>query len=362
MPLDATFYRRLAITAAALASFRLGAHLPFPGLDAAYAARVLGSPNTVPAPISIFALGVGPILSALLLVEGAKLLFPDLLRWELADARHKIRLSRIGIALALLFTLVQATGLVISLEGVASLVIDPGFAFRATAVMTLVAGTALVIALVEIIDRHGLGAGLWLLFLTPALVELPYVLKEIVFDHASGIYPTSALVQAAAFSAVTAGAIAALILASRGAAATATTCVWTPLIANSTVTSLLLGFAMLFTSDANAAAGIASPSHPAWYPATAIAVAVIVWLYTRAYAHAGAPIPIPASVVAAVLAGIPIIGAALEYGLRVDLPFRATQLIIAATAGTVMLMRWRSSCSGTTSPAPAESGISEVQP
>ena len=358
MPLDGTFYRRLAITAAALASFRLGAHLPFPGLDATYVAKVIT--QGAHAPTSILALGIGPFLSALLLIEGAKLLFPDLLRWELADARHGVRLSRIAVGLALLLTLVQATGLVISLEGVNGLVIEPGFAFRAAAIMTLVAGTALVIVLVEIIDRHGLGAGLWLLFLTPALVELPYVIEEITFIHASGIYPTSALVQAAAFSAVAIGAVAALILASRGIAATATTCVWTPMIAKSTVTSLLLGIATLFTSDVNAAAGMASPSHPAWYAATAIGVAVIVWLYARAYASAGTPVPIPPIVVAAVLGGVLIAGATLEYGLRVELPLRGTQLIVAAAAGTVMLMRWRPGCRETTSPA--ENAIPEVRP
>ncbi|HWK38390.1 MAG TPA: hypothetical protein VNR88_05695 [Hyphomicrobium sp.] len=360
MPLDGTFYRRLAITAAVLFGFRLGVHLPFPGLDAGYVAQLMGSPSVTPAPISIFAFGVGPFLSALLLIEGTKLLFPDLLRWELADASHKARLSRIGIGLALLFTLVQATGLAISLEDVPRLVTEPGLPFRVAAVMTLVAGTALVIALVEIIDRHGLGAGLWLLFLTPALVELPYLVKEIAFDHALGIYPTSAIVQAAAFSAVAMGAVAALVLASGGAAATATTCVWTPLIANSTVTSLLLGFAMLFTSDANAAAGVASPSHPAWYAATAIAVPVIVWLYTRAYACAGVSVPVPALITATMLGGALIAGAALEYGFRVELPLRGVQLIIAATAGTVMLMRWRSSGHGTKSHA--ESAIPEAQP
>ena len=91
MPLDGTFYRRLAITAAALASFRLGTYLPFPGLDAERVAQVMGNVTATSARLSIFALGLRPLLNALPLIEGAKLLFPGVLRWELADARNGVR-------------------------------------------------------------------------------------------------------------------------------------------------------------------------------------------------------------------------------------------------------------------------------
>jgi len=99
MPLDGTFYHRFAITAAALASFRLGTYPPFPGLDAERVAQVMGNVTATSARLSIFALGLRPLLNALPLIEGAKLLFPGVLRWELADARNGVRLGRIGVGL-----------------------------------------------------------------------------------------------------------------------------------------------------------------------------------------------------------------------------------------------------------------------
>ena len=76
--LDGAFYRRLTVTAAALAVYRLGVLLPVPGLVPETVAAAFKPGDLAVRSISIFALGIMPLLTVLILAELVKIFFPSL--------------------------------------------------------------------------------------------------------------------------------------------------------------------------------------------------------------------------------------------------------------------------------------------
>ena len=110
--------------------------------------------------------------------------------------------------------------------------------------MTMVAGAALVIALAGVIDRAGLGSGLWLMFLAPTLAELVPNLAAIAAAYDAGEYPFSGIVYAALFTAFAVAAIVGIVLAARGAAAVSAACMWPLLIAYTVLAWLLIGIGL----------------------------------------------------------------------------------------------------------------------
>ena len=167
------FARRLAVTAAALIVYRLGAHIPLPGLDP-HALSCSTGPTARPSSASRSWRSASTRLSA----------FSSWPSWRSSLFRRcgagntrmraiATRLNRWLVLLAIGAAVVQAHGYARALEGVTQLVTEPGVAFRIACVATLVAGTAFVIWLADLITRHGLGSGVWLLFVVPALADLP---------------------------------------------------------------------------------------------------------------------------------------------------------------------------------------------
>jgi preprotein translocase subunit SecY len=165
---------RVAVTLAALAAYRLGAYLPLPGIDITALVGLYQSGGFVPAVerISVVALGVMPIVSALLLVEVACLVSGRFNVWAGASADNA-RVERYVFIGAPLLAAIQAYEVANALENAGGLVPEPGLAFRLTIVATLVAGTAVLMWLATLISRHGLGSGIWLLLLTPYVADLP---------------------------------------------------------------------------------------------------------------------------------------------------------------------------------------------
>lgn len=336
--LDRTFWPRLAVTAAVLAAFRLGSFLPLPGLDAGALGQLAYPGALALERVSILALGVMPLINALILVEVLKLVAPGMRRWEAAAPQNSTRLRTIVVGLALFMALLQGIGYAGALEQVTHLVIAPGTQFRTVCVATLVAGTALTIAFINVIDRAGLGYGLWLLFIATGLAELPRNLASLAVLNMGGSYSTEYVILAAVFSVIAIAGVVSLVLAARAAPATVDACLWTPMIALAAVPLALfaVGFATTFNVDAALKTG--APDHLAWYAALAAAVLLVAWLYERSYALAGLPSPVPAMPIAATLAVILIASLMLQKQLGVLLLLNGTQLIIAAVIGTAILV------------------------
>jgi preprotein translocase subunit SecY len=161
---------RLLVTAGLLLAYRVGCQIPMPGVDVSIFARSYGLPLSMEQ-LSIFALGVTPFFSVLIIFEFVKLLFPSLARWEASEPGHARRLHGWIVLVALLMAAFQATGLAGALYEVRGLLDAPGW--TVPIVMTLVAATALLGWFADLISRQGIGGGFWVLLITPILINLP---------------------------------------------------------------------------------------------------------------------------------------------------------------------------------------------
>ena len=164
---DAGFRRRLLATLAALFVFRAGNAIPLPiqGQDLSY------GPNAWTQAIPVFSIGLGPFFTVLVLVEFAKLGFPALSRWEAATPRNAARLYHFMFFAVLVLAGLQSVTLVHNLEKVH--VIAQGPEYRFVAVLSLIAGTALIGWLIRLITLHGLGNGFWVIYAALGAESLP---------------------------------------------------------------------------------------------------------------------------------------------------------------------------------------------
>ena len=177
--------RRLLFLLLALIVFRIGTHVPVPGIDPdqmrqlfeQHQGGILGLFNMFTggalSRFSVFALGIMPYISAAIIVQLMTHVVPSLeaLRKEGEAGRRKItqytRYGTLGLALF------QSLGIALALEGSPGLVIDPGMAFRITAVSSLVAGTMFLMWIGEQITERGLGNGISLIIFAGIVSGLP---------------------------------------------------------------------------------------------------------------------------------------------------------------------------------------------
>jgi len=177
--------RRLLFLLGALVVFRIGAHIPVPGIDPKVLAElfqgqqggILGMFNMFSGGalkrFTIFALGIMPYISASIIMQLMTSVSPqlDALRKEGESGRRKItQYTRYATVFLALF---QATGISIALESQPGLVLDPGLMFRLTAVATLVTGTMFLMWLGEQITERGLGNGISIIIFAGIAAGLP---------------------------------------------------------------------------------------------------------------------------------------------------------------------------------------------
>src|SRR5216110_3230399 len=177
--------KRLTFLLLALVVFRIGAHIPVPGIDPIKLAElfqsqqggILGLFNMFSggalSRFTIFALGIMPYISASIIMQLMTAVSPQLeqLRKEGQAGQRKItQYTRYGTVFLALF---QATGISIALESQPGLVIDPGLMFRFTTVVTLVTGTMFLMWLGEQVTERGLGNGISIIIFAGIAAGLP---------------------------------------------------------------------------------------------------------------------------------------------------------------------------------------------
>jgi len=195
-------YRRLTFLLLALLVYRVGAHIPVPGinpqqLQALFQGQQGGILNLFNmfsggalSRFTVFALGIMPYISASIIMQLMSYVVPTLesLKKEGEAGRRKItQYTRYGTLLLAVF---QSLGIALALEGSTGLVITPGFGFRLTAVVSLVAGTMFLMWLGEQITERGLGNGISILIFAGIAAGLPNAvggLFELVRTGAMGI-------------------------------------------------------------------------------------------------------------------------------------------------------------------------------
>lgn len=184
--------RRLVFLVLALVVYRLGTHIPVPGINPDALADlfrqnqggILGLFNMFSggalSRFSIFALGIMPYISASIIMQLMSVVVPSLesLKKEGEAGRRKItQYTRYG---TVLLALVQSVGISVVLESQQGLVVDPGMVFRFTTVVTLVTGTMFVMWLGEQITERGLGNGISILIFAGIVAGLPSALAALL--------------------------------------------------------------------------------------------------------------------------------------------------------------------------------------
>ncbi|MFA7416434.1 MAG: preprotein translocase subunit SecY [Rhizobium sp.] len=177
--------KRLWFTLAALLVYRLGTHIPLPGLNPeAYAAAFRGQSGGILGlfnmfsggaveRMAIFALGIMPYISASIIVQLMTSVVPALenLKKEGEQGRKIInQYTRYGTVL--LGTL-QAYGIAVGLQSGQGLVADPGWFFILSTVVTLLGGTMFLMWLGEQITSRGIGNGISLIIFSGIAAGLP---------------------------------------------------------------------------------------------------------------------------------------------------------------------------------------------
>ena len=167
--------RRLFFLLLSLVVYRIGTHIPVPGIDPdqlrqlfnSQQGGILGLFNMFSggalSRFSVFALGIMPYISASIIMQMLTYVLPSLeaLRKEGESGRRKItqytRYGTLGLAVF------QAIGISVALESQQGLVLDPGLMFRFICVVSLVTGTIFLMWLGEQITERGLGNGISIL-------------------------------------------------------------------------------------------------------------------------------------------------------------------------------------------------------
>lgn len=172
IPKFGSLRRRAMFLLLALFVYRIGAHLPVPGIDPSQLAKLFQSQSSsilgmfnmfsggALSRFTIFALGIMPYISSSIIMQLLVIVSRQLeaLKKEGQSGQRKItQYTRIFTAMLATF---QAFGIAIALENQPGLVIDPGVGFRLTTVVTLVAGTMFLMWLGEQITERGLGNGI----------------------------------------------------------------------------------------------------------------------------------------------------------------------------------------------------------
>jgi len=177
--------RRLVFLLLALVVYRIGAHIPVPGIDPGQLEELFKSQSGgilnlfnmfsggALSRFTVFALGIMPYISASIIMQLMTYVVPTLeaLKKEGESGRRKItQYTRYGTLALAIF---QSLGIALALEGSPGLVLAPGFGFRMTAVVSLVAGTMFLMWLGEQITERGLGNGISILIFAGIVAGLP---------------------------------------------------------------------------------------------------------------------------------------------------------------------------------------------
>src|SRR5579862_3941146 len=187
--------QRLLFTLGALIVARLGTYIPMPGIDPAQLAQLMHSQTGGVLDVfnvlaggaigrmAIFALGIMPYISASIIMQLMTSVFPELdtLKKE-GEAGRKImnqytRYGTVGLAA------IQAFGIAIGLEHTGNVVMEAGWFFRISTVVTLTSGTILLMWIGEQITSRGIGNGISLIIFAGIVARFPAYFGQ-VFESA----------------------------------------------------------------------------------------------------------------------------------------------------------------------------------
>lgn len=216
--------RRVLFTLALLAIYRLGVHVPTPGIDrhamAAFFEQQKGTlfgflnlfSGGALEQFSVFSLGIMPYISASIILQLLTVVFPYLERLSKEGEMGHRKITQYTRYGTVALSIIQGMMISVGLEGTHgpggySLVLTPGWAFRFMTVLTLTSGTAFIMWLGEQITERGIGNGISLIIFAGIVARLPSAVSTTVqFVREGELGPLVALL-IVVFSVIVVGAI-----------------------------------------------------------------------------------------------------------------------------------------------------------
>ena len=182
--------RRILFTLAMLAVYRIGGHIPTPGVDTAQLQQMfqaaqgtaLGLMNMFSGGqlerLTIFALGIMPYITASIILQLMTVVVPTLEKLQKEGELGRRKITQWTRYLTIILSIVQSAGIAFSLQG-SGLAYDPGPGFVAMTIVTLTTGTAFIMWLGEQITERGIGNGMSLIIFAGIVVGLPGAIQNI---------------------------------------------------------------------------------------------------------------------------------------------------------------------------------------
>ncbi|UYO00480.1 MAG: preprotein translocase subunit SecY [Devosia sp.] len=197
--------QRIWFTLGALLVYRLGTFIPVPGIDPdAFRATfeqsqqgIIGMFNMFSGGaverMAIFALNLIPYITASIVVQVVSTASPRLeaLKKEGGEAGRR-KINQYTRYLAVVFCAIQAYGIAVGLEGSQGVVLNPGWFFRISTVITLVGGTMFLMWLGEQITARGVGNGISLIIFAGIVANLPSTIAQTLELSRTGALPAFA--------------------------------------------------------------------------------------------------------------------------------------------------------------------------
>jgi preprotein translocase subunit SecY len=182
--------KRILFTLGLLIVYRVGVHIPVPGIDAmalaSFFAKAKGTllglfdmfSGGALERLSVFALGIMPYISASIILQLLTVTIPHLERLSKEGEQGRKKITQYTRYGTVVLSIVQGFGISVGLEsmtspGGAPIVLVPGWAFRLMTVITLTAGTAFIMWLGEQITERGIGNGISLIIFAGIVCRMP---------------------------------------------------------------------------------------------------------------------------------------------------------------------------------------------
>ena len=196
---------KILFVLAIVAVYRLGAHVPLPGVDYQVLTAFLegfdagGVTQLVNlfsggalTQLSVFALGIMPYITASIIMQLLKVVIPKLDEWNKEGETGRRKITQWTRYLTIMLAMLQSTGLVVIIRGggeqlfqqpIPNLMPNDTLPIMALMVLTLTAGVAFIMWLGELITEKGIGNGMSLIIFSAIVAELPNQLGAVLLGE-----------------------------------------------------------------------------------------------------------------------------------------------------------------------------------
>jgi preprotein translocase subunit SecY len=177
--------QRLVFVFIALVIYRVGTFIPVPGVNPQALLQFMNSQQGTIVDVfnlftggalerfSLFALGVMPYISASIIMQLMSSAVPQLQQLKKEGSAGRQKITQYTRNFTVLLAAIQAGGVAFALQGQSSVVLQPGFGFLFTAIVSLTAGTIFLMWLGEQITERGVGNGISLIIFAGIVAGLP---------------------------------------------------------------------------------------------------------------------------------------------------------------------------------------------